>query len=181
MKRSIGVAIALPPPFADELEGWREHFGDPAARTIQAHVTLLPPTSVSDVDPVIAHLRAAAGRHRSFSVELCGTGTFRPVSPVVYVRVAVGIEHMATLERDVRSGPLARGLRFEYHPHVTVAHDVSEEMLSLAQRTLADYEAAFTADAITLYEKGPDEVWNPLRHFALLPDAQPARGLPDGG
>ena len=27
MKRTIGVAIAIPRPFADELEGWRERFG----------------------------------------------------------------------------------------------------------------------------------------------------------
>lgn len=171
MKRNIGVAIAIPHPFAEELEGWRERFGDPAAHTIQAHVTLLPPTSVHDVEPVIEHLQAAAGRHRAFPIELRGTGTFRPVSPVVYVRVAVGVERISTLERDVRSGPLARGLRFEYHPHVTVAHDVPEQMLSFAQRTLADYQAAFTAHALTLYEKGPDEVWNPLRHFSLRSDA----------
>ncbi len=167
MKRTIGVAIAIPRPFADELEGWRERFGDPAAHTIQAHITLLPPSQVTDVVSVDRHLRAVAGRHAAFPVLLQGTGTFRPASPVVYVRVADGEDRITTLESDVRSGPLARSLRFEYHPHVTVAHDLPEATLSVAQRTLTDYQAAFTADAITLYEMGSDGVWGPLRDFEL--------------
>lgn len=167
MSRTIGVAIAVPRPFADELEGWRDRFGDPAAHLIQAHVTLLPPTRVGDIDAVTDHLAAVAARHEAFPVLLQGTGTFRPLSPVVYVRVASGGDRIITLESDVRSGPLARSLRFDYHPHVTIAHDVPEATLTVAQRTLADYEAAFTADAITLYEMGPDGVWGPLRDFDL--------------
>lgn len=167
MKRNIGVAIAIPRPFADELEGWRERFGDPAAHLIQAHVTLLPPTGVPDVAAVEGHLARVAQRHSAFPVVLAGTGTFRPLSPVVYVRVATGGDEIATLEADVRSGPLARSLRFPYHPHVTIAHDVPETVLSLAQDALADYEATFTADCITLYEQGADAVWSPLRDFPL--------------
>lgn len=167
MKTNIGVAIAIPRPFADELEGWRERFGDPAAHLIQAHVTLLPPTQVPDLPAVEKHLAAVAGRHDAFGVDLRGTGTFRPVSPVVYVRVTGGADQIITLESDVRSGPLARSLRFDYHPHVTVAHDVPEAVLSVAQQTLADYEATFTADCLTLYEQDAGGVWRALRDFAL--------------
>jgi 2'-5' RNA ligase len=167
VKRTIGVAIAIPRPFADELEGWRDRFGDPAAHLIQAHVTLLPPTQISDLDAVESHLEAVAGRHEAFVVVLHGTGTFRPVSPVVYVRVASGAAQIVTLEADVRSGPLERNIRFDYHPHVTVAHDVPTSVLTVAQQTLADYEATFTADALTLYEMGSDGVWGPLRDFEL--------------
>jgi 2'-5' RNA ligase len=167
MKQNIGVAIAIPAPYAEELEAWRERFGDPQAHTIQAHVTLLPPTAITDLDPVIAHLGAVARRHGPFEVELRGTGTFRPLSPVVYVRVAEGEGPIMTLERDVRSGPLTRRLRFDFHPHVTVAHDVPDQTLVTAQQILAGYAASFTVDAITLYEMGPDHVWSPLRHFPL--------------
>jgi len=167
VKRNIGVAIAIPRPFADELEGWRDRFGDPAAHLIQAHVTLLPPTNVSDVAAVEQHLAGVAERHGAFPIVLAGTGTFRPLSPVVYVRVASGGEQIGTLEADVRSGPLARSLRFPYHPHVTVAHDVSETMLTLAQDALAEYQATFTADCITLYEQEPSGHWGPLREFSL--------------
>lgn len=167
MRANIGVAIAIPRPFADELEGWRERFGDPAAHLIQAHVTLLPPTTVNDLPAVQRHLAGVAQRHTSFPVVLKGTGTFRPVSPVVYVRVAIGGEQIVTVEADVRSGPLGRSLRFDYHPHVTIAHDVPEGVLSVAQETLAGYEAAFTADCITLYEQGADGHWTSLEDFPL--------------
>jgi 2'-5' RNA ligase len=180
VRRTIGVAIAIPPPYADELENWREHFGDPAAHLIRAHVTLLPPTTVFDLDPAVTHLDNVSLRHPPFRVRLRGTSTFRPTSPVVYVRVADGEQQIVTLERDVRSGPLSRRLRFEYHPHVTVAHDVPDETLTLAQSTLADYRAEFDVSSITLYEMGPDGAWSPLREFPLPGSAsapvQPADG-----
>lgn len=167
MTANIGVAIAIPRPFADELEGWRDRFGDPAAHLIQAHVTLLPPTRVSDLAAVEEHLKRVAGRHSAFPVVLHGTGTFRPMSPVVYVRVDSGAAQIVQMEADVRSGPLARSLRFDYHPHVTVAHDVPDAVLAIAQETLADYDATFTADCITLYEQGADGHWHVLRDFPL--------------
>ena len=106
----VGVAVAIPEPWGAELEGWRASFGDPQASAIPAHITLLPPTRLSaDVAP--------------FPVLLRGTGTFRPVSPVVFVALASGIAGCEALEERVRSGPLARDLEFPYHPHVTVAHD----------------------------------------------------------
>jgi 2'-5' RNA ligase len=166
--RTIGVAIAIPRPYADELERWRERFGDPAAHQIDAHITLLPPTRVDHLEPVVSHLDAIAARHAAFPVELRGTGTFRPTSPVVYVRVTQGAARIVTLESDIRSGPLRRSLRFEYHPHVTIAQDVPEEVLRVAQRKLADYEAAFTADAVTLSELAPSGDWTAVGDFPLV-------------
>jgi len=46
----VGVAVAVPDPWGAELEGWRASFGDPQAGSIPAHITLLPPTAVSDDD-----------------------------------------------------------------------------------------------------------------------------------
>ena len=41
-----------------------ERFGDPAAHTIQAHVTLLPPTQIHALEEVTGHLEAVAQRHQ---------------------------------------------------------------------------------------------------------------------
>ncbi len=167
--QTVGVAIPIPEPHGAFLQGKRAAFNDPMAPFIPAHVTLLGPTEVplADFARLGDHLSAVAAGIDEFEMVLRGTGTFRPASPVVYVRVADGEDRITTLESDVRSGPLARSLRFEYHPHVTVAHDLPEATLSVAQRTLTDYQAAFTADAITLYEMGSDGVWGPLRDFEL--------------
>jgi 2'-5' RNA ligase len=168
--RTIGVAIAIPEPYGTELQDWREHFGDPLARSIPTHVTLLPPTEVpEDTLPEIeAHLRSIAGEAVPFDILLRGTGTFRPASPVVFVTLAEGISNCEILERRVRSGPLGhRDLEFGYHPHVTVAHDIADEALSHAFEKLSQYEARFSVWGFSLYEHGADGVWRPVVDFSF--------------
>lgn len=166
-RRDVGVAIGLPEPYTSELQGWRDRLGDPAAAAIPPHITLLPPTALpADALPdVEEHLRRIAAAESSFEVHLRGSGTFRPVSPVVFVPLAAGISDCERLEAAVRSGPLQRQVTFHYHPHVTVAHDVPDEALDRAYTQLAGYEARFTAWGFSLFERDRDGVWRPLRDF----------------
>jgi 2'-5' RNA ligase len=165
----IGVAVPIPDPWRQELADARKLFGDPMAEWIPPHITLLPPTTVDDsiFDQAESHLAAVASTHASFAMHLRGTGSFRPVSPVVFVAVAAGISGCEALEQRVRSGPLERPLHFPYHPHVTVAHDLPEAALQRAYDELADYEARFTIGSFQLYEHGDDGVWRSLREFPL--------------
>jgi 2'-5' RNA ligase len=165
----IGVAIPVPPPFAAELRESRRRFGDPLADAIPPHITLLGPTVVEpdEMAGVREHLTEVAAHVGSFLVHLRSSGTFRPVSEVVFVQVAQGIAECETLERKVRSGPLAQELRFHYHPHVTVAHDVSDAGLNVAFEEMSDYEASFAVNAIALYECGDDQVWRPVEEYRL--------------
>ena len=166
-RRDFGVAIGIPEPFTSELQGWRERLGDPNAGGIPPHVTLLPPTSLSEqeLEVVEEHLRLVAAAERPFHLHLRGSGTFRPVSPVVFVPLAVGIADCERVERQVRSGPLARELKFPYHPHVTVAHDLPEPALDRAFGALAGYEATFDVWGFTLFEQDRGGVWRPQRDF----------------
>lgn len=166
---TIGVAIPVPPPFGEDLQRRRAELGDPMACAIPAHVTLLPPSTVprDRLDDVRGHLAAVAAVQQPFDLRLRGSGTFRPVSPVVFVQVAEGVPHCERLERQVRSGVLARDLSFYYHPHVTVAHDLDESALDEAFTSLADYEALFTVAAFSMYEHGPDGVWRPVETFGF--------------
>ncbi|WP_299037253.1 2'-5' RNA ligase family protein [uncultured Pseudokineococcus sp.] len=166
---TIGVAVAVPEPHADELRECRRGFGDPLADAVPAHVTLLPPTSlpVHRVEDVVEHLERAAGTTAPFTMRLRGTGTFRPVSPVVFVQVAEGISACELLERAVRCGPLGRDVEFAYHPHVTVAHHVVPDALDRAFDELSEYEVVFPVDAFWLYRHGDDGVWRPDQRFAL--------------
>ena len=168
-QRRVGVAIEVPPPFGPQLQRARKRFGDPLAELIPPHITLLGPTILEpqDVGVVDAHLAAAAASAEPFVVHLRSAATFRPVSPVVFVQVAQGIAECESLESLVRSGPLEQPLRFNYHPHVTVAHEVPDASLDLAFDQMADYEATFSVDAISLYEHGDDNVWRSVRTFPL--------------
>ncbi len=168
-QRTVGVALPIPEPWGSELQHCRAQFGDPVARAIPPHVTLLPPTPIdpSALDAAESHLRAVARSARPFRMVLRGTGSFRPVSPVVFVAVAEGISSCEQLERAVRSGPLLRAVAFTYHPHVTVAHQLPEDALDRASKQLADYSATFEVLGFTLYEHGPDGVWRPQRDYVF--------------
>ena len=181
-RRDFGVAIGLPEPCTSELQSWRERLGDPNAAGIPPHVTLLPPTSLhdDDLERVEEHLRQVAAGGQSFEMHLRGTGTFRPVSPVVFVALARGIADCEQLEAQVRSGPLARSTSFPYHPHVTVAHDLEEPALDEAYEALASYDARFTVWGFTLFEQGPDKVWRPQRDFAFGAGGMPGPAEPPG-
>lgn len=167
---TIGVAVGIPEPYATELQEWRQKLGDPMAFAIPPHVTLLPPTEVDPADrPLIEkHLGAVAERQWPFEMQLRGTGSFRPVSPVVFVALAAGISGCERLEKAVRTGPLDRPRRFNYHPHVTVAHDVPEPLLERAFTELADYRAWFEVTSFGLFERDADGVWHAERAFPLL-------------
>ncbi|MBD0423141.1 2'-5' RNA ligase family protein [Streptomyces sp. TRM S81-3] len=168
---TIGVSIAVPEPHGSELQQLRAGFGDAAAHGIPTHVTLLPPTEVdgADLPAIEAHLTGVAAAGRSFPMRLSGTGTFRPLSPVVFVQVVEGAEDCARLQTRVRdaSGPVARELQFPYHPHVTVAHGIDDAAMDRAYEELAGYEAEWTCSGFALYEQGADGVWRKLREYAF--------------
>jgi 2'-5' RNA ligase len=166
---TVGVAIAIPQPHASVLAKWRHEVGDPAADLVFPHVTLLPPTPVpgAQVADVEAHLAQAAAAHAPFVMHLAGTGTFRPMSQVVFIQIATGVAACEVLERDIRSGPLARRLEFPYHPHVTVAMDIDDQRLDDAYEGLAGFVARFSVDNFVLFSRSADGRWNWRREFAL--------------
>lgn len=164
-----GVAITVPEPYGSRLQDARARLGDPQASAIPPHITLLGPTAIdpAETDVVDEHLRAVAAAHAPFVVRLRGTGTFRPVSPVAFVQVADGIAGCEQLEAAVRRGPLAQELRFHYHPHVTVAHELSDQQLDDAMDELADFDAAFVVTRFHCYVRGDDEVWRTRAEYRL--------------
>ena len=166
---TIGVSIPVPDPFGPALQDFRVSLGDDSARHIPTHITLVPPAEVPDesLGDIEAHLVDTAARHRPFRVRLRGTGTFRPVSPVVFVGVVEGISGCEMLAAATRSGPLAVDLGFPYHPHVTVAHDLPDERLDRAFTELADYEAGFEVDEFWLYMHDDRHGWRPTKAFRL--------------
>ena len=165
----LGVVVPVPEPWAQLLADWRSKVGDPQAGLVPPHITLLPPTEVPlwRREEISAHFATVARAHPAFDMHLAGTGTFRPVSDVVFVAVARGIGNCELLAEDLRRGPLARTLSFPYHPHVTVAHDVPVDMLELAYSGLADLSAEFRVDRFTEFEQVPGGGWAVAREYAL--------------
>lgn len=164
-----GVAITIPEPFGSQLQAARDHFGDPLARFIPPHVTLLPPTEIGELalSDFETHLKVVAQAQAPFTMRLSGTGTFRPLSSVVFVQVSAGISECETLETAVRSGPVERSLEFNYHPHVTVAHNIGDAELDAAFEALTDFRATFEVSSFELFDQDDDGLWRPLASFEL--------------
>jgi 2'-5' RNA ligase len=166
----IGVAFDIPEPWGGQLTQRRARAGDPQARYVPAHLTLLGPT---DVEPrllsgVEEHLAEVAAGYPPYALHLRGTGTFRPVTEVVFVTVAAGISECEQLAAAIGAAePLRRETRFPYHPHVTVAQDVSAAALDEVYDDLASFSARFQVDRFTLFEHGGDGRWKQRRVFLL--------------
>ncbi len=176
---TFGVSIGLPEPEAGRIQMARRGFGDTQADAIATHVTLLPPTVIAsaDVPAVEAHLVAVAGRAARFSIALRGTGTFRPVTPVVYLVLDEGAGGCQALADLIRTGPLQRDLEFPYHPHVTLAHLVPDEALDRAQSEFAAYRFTFEVASFQVHDQAEDGTWA-ARGDYRLGGAGPGPGSP---
>lgn len=166
---TIGVAIPVPEPYGSTLREKRAEFGDPMAETVPSHVTLIPPTEVKagELDVVCSALDQASGSLAPFSMQLRGTGTFRPVSPVVFVAVSLGISYTEMLADAVRTALNSPEPEFPFHPHVTVAHNLDDESLDRAFTDLRDFECEFTVSEFALYHHEDPHGWVPQRSFPL--------------
>jgi 2'-5' RNA ligase len=176
VERCVGITIPIPEPLAGTLESWRASFGDPMAAVVPPHITLITTTPATDWEATIDHARAVARRQRPFRVLLRSTGSFRPLSPVVFLRLAEGFDECVDLHSKLQTGPLERNLEFPFHPHVTVAHDVSEAGMDAAEEELHAFEASFEVRGMGLYEHVPSGLWT-LRedlHFGEVADGTEA-------
>jgi 2'-5' RNA ligase len=176
VRTTIGIAIDIPEPWGSQLTRRRLEAGDAAAAHIPAHLTLLGPTEVDTgvIAEVAEHLTGVARGQEPFPVHLSGTGTFRPLTEVVFVAVVSGVDDCRRLWAAIRElDTVRRDLRFEYHPHVTVAHDIAPDALDLVFDDLADFDAKFTVAGFTLFEHGPDGRWRPQREYLLGGGAAP--------
>ncbi|WP_103062175.1 2'-5' RNA ligase family protein [Actinomyces qiguomingii] len=162
----LGVTIALPEPWAARVRSVRLAVGDPHGNAVPPHVTLLPPTAVekADLAAVTAHVSRVAARTAPFAMRAAGVGTFRPVSPVVFLDVAEGGAVIDALQQELRAadGPLHAPLRFPFHPHITIAHEVDDAALDRAVSAARNIAASFVVDRIHLQRLASDGSWASL-------------------
>jgi 2'-5' RNA ligase len=163
----IGLSLAVPQPWAGELQLARQNFGDPNAELIPPHITVIGPTVVDsdELRAIESHLWRVARSRLPFTVELDGAGTFLPTSPVVFIKVSAGAAECERLAADARLGLLYQPLRFPYHPHVTIAQEVPDDALHRALVEFADYKAQFEVESLLLSEPSPGGVWRIRRQF----------------
>lgn len=175
----IGVTISVPRPYAHTLSRARLQAGDADALAIPPHITLLPPTAVErdHVDQVREHLLGVAAAHPPFVVTLAGTQSFQPVSPTVFVALTQGAAECAAMHSAINDGVLTQPMRFPFHPHVTIAHDVEEHQLTRTAAAYADFRAEFPVAGFARYELCADRMWREVEMFALQGQRLPRTGI----
>ena len=155
----LGVVIEIPSPLRESLRAWRLTYGGESTAHVEPHITLVS-GSTTDWDAAAAHVRAVAALAKPFNVRLEGTGTFRPVAPVVFLNVDEGGEECTALHDSLTKGPLGHDLAFSYHPHVTIAHEVDDSSMDSAQGELRNESMGFTVTSMGLFGIDTSGQWS---------------------
>ncbi|HEX8135898.1 MAG TPA: 2'-5' RNA ligase family protein, partial [Actinomycetes bacterium] len=139
-RRRLGVIVPLPEPLAIHVQAWRRALRDPTAARIGPHLTLVPPQTLTDeqVPAARALVERAAAEAMACVVELEGTASFLPSSPVAFLVVKEGGPALEALEAALRMPPLDRRTH-PFHPHVTVTQDRPAGEIEAAARELARF------------------------------------------
>ncbi len=174
----LGVALLLPSPHAEEIDGLRRALGDPALDRVPAHLTLVPPVNVADRDlrDALDVLAAAAAATRPFSLVVGPPTSFWPDNPVIHLPAEGDVAALQDLRQRVFRPPLARPLTWPFVPHVTIADEAAPATIEAAVSALSSYRAAVRFEAVHLLQEGPQRRWTVAADAAFRVPAVVARG-----
>ncbi|MEV8181919.1 2'-5' RNA ligase family protein [Specibacter sp. NPDC078692] len=149
---SLGVVISLPPSLAEVLGEKRAMYAGPGTAVVAPHITLVSGRAWESWTAAEEHVRKVAAEFVPFKLSLRGTGTFEPVSPVVFLNVDDGAADCAALHAKLLEGPLEHLLEFSFHPHLTIAHALDADTMARAKAEMVDFEAEFEVTSIGLFD-----------------------------
>ncbi len=166
---TVGVVLLVPDPIGSQVTHLRERIGDALGMAIPTHITLLPPTRVraEQSDALEEHLASVASDHDAPTIDVSGTGTFRPASEVVFLAISEGVRACADLNAAVCAGPVQSPSVFPFHPHITLAHDLAPEVLDDVAAEYACVGAEFRVPQISLYRLDDQGRWQVRAHYAF--------------
>jgi 2'-5' RNA ligase len=140
-----------------------------------AHVTILPPRSLSaSPQAAIDAVRSLTPDFAPFEVELDQVQVF-PETDVVYLSIGRGHKDLLHMHRAFNVGPLHYKEPYPYHPHITLAqeltHERSIELASLASRRWSEFphRRMFKAESLVFVRNSTGNKWIDLAHFHLDP------------
>jgi len=146
----------------------------------RSHVTVLPPRLLSvPRSEAIAALRRWIVDFGPFEIEAGRVEVF-PRSDVVYLEIGAGRKDLYRMHQAMNVGPLKFDEPYPYHPHITLAqdltHEQSIELAKLARRRWSEYpyQRAFTVESMDFVQSSDRKIWRDLARFELEP-ATPVR------
>ncbi len=145
----------------------------PAHTHADAHVTILPPRTLSGTESEAIDLLSQVCQSAvPFEVTMGDVETFVPITPTVFLRVARGAYRMRELHDKLNCGALHCDEPWPYMPHLTIAKmDKVEEackVVEIARERWRNYSGSrFVRMASITFVKGVGERWMDLAHAPL--------------
>lgn len=146
-----------------------------------AHVSVLPPRPIAgDWRVAGEQVGLTNANFEPFDIVLTGIEIF-PLTNVVYLELGTGAQQMYDLHSAMNTGALHFNEPFEYHPHITLAQEISaEDVQGVREQARAIWAAfdgprTFRADRAAFVQNTMGNCWIDLAEYRLgsLPPEQP--------
>jgi 2'-5' RNA ligase len=170
---SFALVTYIPEPLGKFLDDLRRELVPGC--TPHAHVTILPPRTLSATpQAAIEKLHARLPEFAPFEI---GAGQVRifPTSHVLYIDVGEGRDELLQMYKALNQGPLQFKEPFPYHPHITLAQNLtgeqSIELAAVAARRWSEYpyQRVFPAESLAFVQNTVNNLWQDLAQFQLHP------------
>jgi 2'-5' RNA ligase len=169
---SFALISYLPEPLAGYLDSLRCELVPRC--TAKSHVTVLPPRPLSSGVPEKAwsDLNDSLNGFPPFRVELGSIEVFED-SNVIYLSIGAGYRELVQMHAALNQGPLQFSEPYEYHPHVTLAQQLTNDQVeaatAMARRRWREfpYSHSFTVDRLTFVQNTMENRWADLAGRAL--------------
>jgi len=161
---SFALISYLPEPLAGFLDSLRRELV-PKCQA-RSHVTVLPPRPLASgpVDQAWSGLNELLDDFSPFRVELDGIQIFDGTN-VIYLCVAGGFRELERMHVALNRGQLKFAEPYLYHPHVTLAQELTkdqvEETLALAEQRWGKFTGprSFLVDHLTFVQNTLENRW----------------------
>jgi 2'-5' RNA ligase superfamily len=118
----FSLVTYLPEPLAGFIDHLRQELVPGCG--LRAHVTHLVPRPLRDPDAANEHIRNTLRQIEPFEVRLGDVEIFT-ISSVVYVALTGGFKEMLRIHEELNAGPAGFNEPYPYHPHLTLAQQIS--------------------------------------------------------
>ncbi|MBX9600364.1 MAG: 2'-5' RNA ligase family protein [Bryobacteraceae bacterium] len=148
---SFALVSYIPDPLGRYLSNLRQQLV-PACNAL-SHVTVLPPRCLADPRKAWDQTLARLGQFSSFDLHLTDIEVF-PATQVIYLALGQGYDQLVEIHNALNSDAMAFAEPYEYHPHVTLAQDLTSanlaETLQAARRSWAEcpFERSYTVSPL---------------------------------
>ncbi len=164
------LVIYMPDPLARFLDDLRRELV--AGCMPRAHMTVLPPRELANVDAAIDQAREQVIEFAPFRLEASDIEVF-PRTSVVYIGVRQGATELHAMHEAMNTGALQSLEPFPYHPHFTLAQDFDPAELprleALARERWNAWRGprGFDAESVAFVQNTTSKCWIDLAEFHL--------------